>query len=77
MQARELTFRITERLTESNHVVLVQPCFPNIARDEGGDRILLAIAINCVRLVAKRSGLEAAVDQFNDLILNHTRITRR
>lgn len=76
-EIREVTFRITERKEPDNYVVLVQPSLEGITCEDGGDRILLSIAVNCVRMVAKRTGLEAAVDQFNNLVINRTRMERR
>jgi len=74
---REVTFRISEDQTESSYFVSVQPCLQGISRENGGDRILLSIAVSCVRTVAQGTGLEAAVDQFNDLVVNHAHLHGR
>lgn len=74
---REVIFQIAEEQTESSYFVSVQPHLQNISRDNGGHRILLSIAASCVRTVAQSTGLEAAVDLFNNLVVNHARMQRR
>jgi hypothetical protein len=75
--AAEIVFRMSERKTDDNYIISVQPSLKGLSSIDGGDRVLLAIAVSCVRTVAEHTGLEAAVDQFNDLVVNQTHMDRR
>lgn len=73
---RQVIFRITETRSSRKRVISVDPSLINISHEARGDYILLAIAANCVRTVAKRDGLERAVERFCNLVVNHVK-TRR
>ncbi len=75
--AAEVVFRVSERVTDDNYIISVQPRLRGISSVDGGDRVLLAIAADCVRTVAEHAGLEAALDQFNTVVINQTRMQRR
>ncbi len=74
---KQVIFNITEDSVPSHRVISVAPTLNGIYRDEGGEGIILAIAANCVRTIAKTDGLERAMERFADLVLNHTTVIRR
>ena len=77
MTEREVRFRITETRSNGRRRISVHPTLHNIFRAEGGEGILLAIAANCVRTLARTDGLERAMERFQDVVLNHTTVTRQ
>lgn len=72
----QVTFTITSTRANGEHCMSVQPTLENIRREDGGEAILLAIAANCVRMVSKHNGLEAALERFQDVVVNRTTIER-
>jgi len=74
---RRVTFDITAAREKDRHVLFVHPSLTNIFRAEGGEGIILAIAANCVRTIAKTDGLERALERINDVVVNRTRVRRR
>ena len=77
MTRREVSFVITETRSNGRRTISVHPTLRNIYRAQGGEGILLAIASNCVRAIAKTDGLERALERFKDVALNHTTVIRR
>lgn len=75
-EERVVQFRITNEKSAGHHHVEVFPELSNIYRSEGGESIILAIAANCVRIIAKRDGLERAMERFNKLVVNGTTVIR-
>ena len=57
MNEREVIFGITETRDDGKYVIEVTPSLKNIYRADGGEAIILAIAANCLRIIAKRDGL--------------------
>jgi hypothetical protein len=73
---RKVTFRIRATRGEGKYVIDVWPYLNNIRRADDGEQILLAIAANCVRALAKRDGLERALERCADAVINHTTFIR-
>lgn len=70
---KRVTFQLTERIKDGAKWIAVEPSLEGIRRENGGEDWLLAIAANCVRMVAKRAGLEHALERFTDFVVNKTR----
>ena len=76
MSEQQIIFTITEDSASSRRVINVVPTLRSIMRKDGGEWIILAIAANCVRMIAKQDGLERAVERFIDFAVNHTKVIR-
>ncbi len=73
---REITFRISETREDGKWLIDVRPSLKGIYWSNGGEQIILAIAANCVRAIARRDGLERALERFHDAVVNHTKPLR-
>lgn len=76
MTQREVRFLITDHRDDGRFVIDVYPSVNNIYKSEGGEEILIAIAANCLRAVAKTSGLERAIERFSEAAVKRTKIIR-
>ena len=70
---KRVTFQVTESTDNGEQWLTVEPSLEGIRREHGGEDLLLAIAANCVRMVATRAGLEHALERFTDFVVNKTR----
>jgi hypothetical protein len=77
MNKKQVIFTISEHSDPQRRVINVAPMLKGIHRDEGGEEIILSIAANCVRIIAKTDGLERALERFTNVLVNHTKVTRR
>lgn len=76
MTERHVLFRIIEMRGNGKYTICVYPTVTNIYRTEGGEEILLAIAANCIRTIAKTDGLERAMERFHKVAVTHTKIKK-
>lgn len=70
---RRVTFQVTESVNDRGRFLTVKPTLDGVRRENGGEDLLLAIAANCVRMVAKRDGLEHTLERFTNFVVNKTR----
>lgn len=73
---RQVIFTIRATRANGEYSIVVEPTLENIRREDGGEAILLAIAANCIRMVARQNGLEAALERFLDVAINRTTVER-
>ncbi len=76
MIQREVRFQISDNRDDGGHSISVHPTLMNIYRAEGGEDIILAIAANCIRTIAKTDGLERAIERFIEVAINKTKPKR-
>ena len=72
---QEVRFNVSDDRGPKGRFIEVEPSLTNICSSNGGEQILLAIAANCMRMIAKRDGLERAMERLNDWVINRTQIT--
>lgn len=75
-EKRQVIFRITKTHGNGETVITVEPELLNISRENGGEYVLLAMAANCLRMVAKKDGLERALERLCEFATNNTRVRR-
>lgn len=73
---KRVTFTITPERNKDGHFLTVEPTLENIHRANGGEGVLMSIAANCIRMVAKRRGLEKAIEMLNDFAMNDTSVVK-
>lgn len=73
---RSITFAIEDEHDGTGRHLNVTPSLTNVCREKDGEWIVLAIAANCVRMLAKRDGLDGALDRLNSYVINSTRVVK-
>lgn len=76
LHTREVLFRISENRADGKYHITVCPQLNGLCGSNGGEQILLAIAANCVRIIAQCDGLERAMERLTDMAISRTRVER-
>lgn len=73
---KKVTFTLKDNHKPDGLYFEVEPSLENIRREENGEGILMSIAANCLRMVAKGQGLDRALDLLSDFAMNKTRVVK-
>lgn len=73
MDEQVVTFKVVRTRDEDGLHFEVNPSLTNILRSNGGEDIIAAVASNCIFMLAKRNGLEGAIERVTQATVSRTR----
>lgn len=71
---QQVTFTVIETTDGHRRKIHVTPSLHNIRWSNGGDAVLMSIAANCIRMLARENGLEASLESFSEFVISKTRV---